>query len=427
MKRSAEILSVFIIVLLVAGFFGPSKLRQGRKHLEREEYTRALEVLTDALNEDPDNPKIHRDLGIAYYKTGQYEQALVELNTAKEKREKDGEVIFYLGLTYERLEQYDKAIEEYSNYVKLGRFSGIKKKIQRRIQRLIQQQAVQWIQERMRIEEQIDPASIPDNTIGVTYFKPFSISKELEPLHIGLTDLIIIDLSMVESLQVVERIKLREIYNELGLSTTDLVDQSSTPRWGKLLGANSIVTGTFTGFGDKQWRIDPALGSIKLGQLQALQALEGKIPSFLQTEKELVLEILRSLGIELTEEEQKRIMLNVPTESLEAFLAYSRGLGYADQGMYGEAAKEFGNAISIDPNFSQAEEGLNVAGLLSQPAESINSLGSTWNSAVVSENGKNSLLKTTLQNVSRGDVNRIPVSDVRPGEEEVELEVLIQW
>jgi tetratricopeptide (TPR) repeat protein len=426
MRKSADILGILILALLVVGF-GPSSLKQGRKHLEREEYTQALEVLTDALNEDPDNPKIHRDLGIAYYKTDQYEQALAELNKAKEELEKDGEVIFYLGLTYERLGQYDEAIEAYSNYVRIGRFKSIKQKIEKRIQWLIQQQAAQWIKERMEIEEKIEPASIPDNSVGVTYFKPFSVSEKLEPLHLGLTDLLIIDLSLVESLIVLERIKLRELYNELGLATTDVVDQSTAPRLGKLLGANSIVTGTFTGFGNKQWRIDPALGSVKVGELRALEALEGEIPNFLQTEKQLVIEILRSLGIEVTQEEQEKIFQNIPTESLEAFLAYSRGLGYEDKGMYEEAAKEFETAASIDPEFQQAKDHLGAAKLLSQPIEGIGELETSWNLALDGEKGKDVLMGITIQNIAQGDVNRTPVSDMKPGRQEIDLEVLIQW
>jgi tetratricopeptide (TPR) repeat protein len=426
MGKAIKTLSILILVLSVVGF-GSSKSKQGRKHLERGEYTQALGVLTDALNEDPDNPKIHRDLGIAYYKTGQYEQALLELSKAKEGLEKDGSAIFHLGLAYERLGQYDKAIEEYSNYVKLGRFSSIKKKIEQRIQWLILQQADQWAKERMDMEAQLDVASIPENTVGVTYFKPFSISPELEPLHVGLTDLLIFDLSMVESLQVVERIRLRDIYNELGLASTDIIDQNNVPRLGKLLGANSLVTGTFTGFGDKQWRIDPALGSIKVGQIQALKALEGELPSFLQTEKELLLEILKNMGIELTQAEQSKLLMNVPTESLGAFLAYSRGLACMDAGNYEEAAREFENAISIDSGFGQAKDHLITSKLLSQPMEGIGSLESAWDSALAADKGKNLLLQTTLNNIAPGDVNRIPVSDVRTSTQEVELEVLIQW
>ena len=99
MRRAAEI-SIILILALLFLCFGPSKYKQGRNYLERGEYTQALAVLTDALNEEPENPEVHRDIGIAYYKTEQYEPALEELNKAKEKLDKDGQVMFYLGAAY---------------------------------------------------------------------------------------------------------------------------------------------------------------------------------------------------------------------------------------------------------------------------------------------------------------------------------------
>ena len=85
MLKILRTLGILIIALLVMGF-GPSSYKQGRKYLKQEDYPKALEMLTDALNQDPENPKIHRDLGIAYYKSGQHEQAVDELNIAKEGR-----------------------------------------------------------------------------------------------------------------------------------------------------------------------------------------------------------------------------------------------------------------------------------------------------------------------------------------------------
>jgi len=421
-------LGVFSLALLIIGC-GPVSLRQGRRYLSKGEYAQALEALTDALNEDPTNPKIHRDLGIAYYKNGQYEQAIDELKKAKQRLKKDSHVVFYLGLTYEQLELYDEAIAEYANYTQLRRFSRMRRQIQQRIQWLIRQQADQWAKERMKMEKEIDVASIPDNTIAVTYFKPFQVSKDLEPLHKGLTDLLIIDLSLVKSLKVVERMKLKEIYDELGLSSTDLVDQSTAPRMGKLLGANSLVTGIFTGLPGEQWRIDPTLGLVKLGEFQALESVEGQLRRFLQVEKRLVLQTLDSLNIELTQEERDSIQENVPTESLQAFLAYSKGLDYTDRGMYPEAAREFENAISLDPKFNQAKEHLTGAKLLSQSVESTDELEVTWDSVLSSEEVRDELLTTTVESVSQGDVSRTPGSEPKPPEEEreVQLKVLIQW
>ena len=178
MLLKSRAISVLILALWVTGCASVS-LRQGRQHLAREEYPQALTALKNALGEDTDNPEIHRDLGIAYYETGELDQALVELTTAKQDLEKDSLVIFYLGLTYEKLGKYDKAIEEYSNYVRLARFRRMRRKIQERVDQLIRQQADQWAKDRMELEKEIKTESIPENTVAVTYFKPFGISKEL--------------------------------------------------------------------------------------------------------------------------------------------------------------------------------------------------------------------------------------------------------
>ncbi|MBD3183740.1 tetratricopeptide repeat protein [Candidatus Poribacteria bacterium] len=419
---------VLIVIIFLIGCT-PKSLRQGNSYIENGEYPQALEVLTDALNNNPDNPKIHRSLGIAYYKTGQYEQALDEFEKAKQKLDDDGIIMFYSGLSFEQLAQYDRAIEEYSNYVRLGRFSSIRSKLRQRVQQLIPKQAAQWAKDRMKTEKEINPVDIPDNSIAVAYFKPLNISEELRSLHIGLTDLLILDLSMIKSLRVIERVKLKEIYEELGFSTTDFVDENTTPRMGKLLGASSLVTGVFTGFGDEQWRIDPALGWIKLDDYMTLESVEGKLQQFFAVEKELVFDVLENLDITVTEEEKNQIMNNIPTKSLKAFLAYSRGLDYVDRGMYSEAISEFESALTIDPGFNISGAKMANAKLLSQSMDSTNRLEEVFDSAILLAEEKNQLMITTLENTSQAGLTRSPKSELAFSEaqSDVELEILFQW
>lgn len=426
MKTAPRLISVFALALWIAGCASVS-LRQGRWHLSREEYPQALEALKRALTGTPDNPEIHRDLGIVYYETGEFDQALEELTTAKQGLEKDGNVIFYLGLTCEQLGEYDRAIEEYSNYVRLARFRKMRRKIQQRVEQLTQQQARQWAKERMELEKDIDLASIPDNTIAVTYFKPIGISEELEPLHIGLTQILIADLRSVRGLKVVERVRLKEIYRELGFSSTELVDKDTAPRLGRLLGANSLVTGTFTGFSNEMWRVDPTLGFVKTGDLKDLEGIEGNLAGFLQIEKDLVFEVLTKLNVELTDEERDNIMRNVPTESLEAFVSYSRGLDYLDRGMYSEAKEEFKAAVSLDSGFNQAKDHLLEAQSLSQPIDSIDDLQETLEAVSLSHEVADEFLTTTVEEVSQGDVENPPVTESTHESKRRKVWLWIKW
>jgi tetratricopeptide (TPR) repeat protein len=417
----------FILAIFIVGC-GVSNQELGRSYLSDNDYEKALEVLTKAVKDDPNNSKVHKELGITYYKLGQYDKALSELKIAKPKLSKDSNVMLYLGLTYERMEQYDNATKEYSGYAKMIHLRRMRKLIQQRSQALTQKQAEQWAKERIRIEGVIDAGVFPENSIAVTYFKPIGISEDILPLHKGLTDLLIMDLSLVKELSVIERIKMKEIYNELGLSSTSLVDESTAPRFGKLLGASFIITGAFTDIGNEKWRIDPMLGKVKLNTVQNIESVEGKLREFLQIEKSLVFNILNMMNIKLSLDEREKILRNIPTESLDAFLAYSRGIDYADKGMYAEATKEFENAVSLDPDFTQARKNLNESMSLQSP------IGTPDNVEIVLDQELNlteigaTVLTTTTESVSKSEINQSPISSPEQTEpQEIPIKFIIKW
>ena len=432
-----------IVVVACVGC-GATRLNEGRDYLERKDYIRALEALTDALNTQPNNPQIHRDLGMAYYGARQYQQAQSELVKARESLPRDSRTIFYLGLTYERLEQYDKAVEAYSDYVNLSRFSVFRRAMQERVTFLTRLAANQWAQQRLQDERNIEVSAIPTNSLAVTYFQPFGVSEKLVPLHKGLTDLLIVDLALIEGLTVVERIKLKEIYDELALASTQLVAGDTALRMGKLLGANTLVTGAFTGLGDtvdSQWRVDPTLGRSASSEIETLPGIEGNLANFIQVEKQLALQILDSLDIPLTPEVrasiEAKIRENVPTTSLEAFLAYSRGLDYQDLGIYERAESEFSLAVSIDPGFGMAKRELETTRILSQavpgapPLTPLESLETEWSEALNQSELADEALFTTVDTVSRIAVGGAEATAPRGNDPEtpeaVEVEVQIRW
>ncbi len=422
-------LSLLILLVWTIGC-APAAFRQGREYLQNERYPQAIVELERAVKEDPDNAKIHRDLGIAYYKTRQYQKALEKLKTAKVERKKDSRVILYLGQTYEQLEMYDQAIDEYLYHVELPFYSKTKRLLERRIELLEHQAVDKWARtriedERVNVEKLL--AEIPINSVSVDYFKPHPIDKvleEYEPFHIGLTYLLINDLSRIKGLIVINRIKLEKVYEELKLAATDLVDEEKAVRLDRLLGANVIITGTFIApEKNGSWYVKPTLGMVKLNDTKELKEIDGTLNDFISVEKKLALEILdnlvATLSISLTPEERKRIeseiRQNIPTNSLEAFLAFSRGLDFQDQGMYEQAEVEFQRAISIDPKFDEAKEQLNTTQLLSQAAQKnppsqpgeppppppIDDFEKEWVDTLTAEKLRDEVLTTTVTTVSQ--------------------------
>jgi hypothetical protein len=82
-------------------------------------------------------------------------------------------------------------------------------------------------------------------------------------------------------------------------------------------------------------------------------AYENALEELFAIEKAVVLKLFEDLGVTLTTAERNAIDER-PTRSIQAFLAYSKGLKLEDEGKYDEASRSFGDAARIDPTFGAA-------------------------------------------------------------------------
>ena len=89
--------------------------------------------------------------------------------------------------------------------------------------------------------------------------------------------------------------------------------------------------------------------------------LQGALRDVLYLEKGLVHQILETLEVETTEEEDRRID-ELATFQPDAFFAYSRGLRLVDQGRPAEAHAAFMEAVRLDPGFAEAADAAVVTG-----------------------------------------------------------------
>jgi TolB-like protein len=204
-------------------------------------------------------------------------------------------------------------------------------------------------------ESAIDVSEIPDRSVAVLYFQNLGSSENLTPLQKGIADMLITDLSQVKELKVVERVKMQKLLEEMGLGQSGLVDASTAPRFGRLLGAGKMVNGSFVDLDQNNIRIDAGMIDTKSSEVQRGKEVTGELERFFRLEKNLALNIIDDMGITLSEEERKAILF-IPTESMLAFLAYSKGLDYEDRGMYDQAEAQYQKAVQIDPNFTRARQ-----------------------------------------------------------------------
>jgi tetratricopeptide (TPR) repeat protein len=358
-------LSVFIIPLLLTGCALYSDHYQGTRALDRGAYDEAIALLEKASEASPDDPEILTDLGVAYFKKANLQEAIRHLEKAKSLDPTYGKPYPYLGMIYEKQDDFQKAIGEYSIYCEKYPLTRTGRHLKARIGVLMRKQIAREIQAAIQQEKGMPVQSIPENTIAVSYFSNLTGDKEWDLLRKGLTDILIIDFSKVKSLKVVERMRMNILMKEMEMSASDLVESSTAPRVGKILGARRIINGGIAAPQKDLIRIDALATNVVSAWTDAHADVMDQQDRFFQMEKDLVFAILDELGVELSREELEAIQ-RIPTESFAAFLAYSLGLDYEDRGMYREAAEQFQKAVQIDPGFSRANEKFQEAQVLSE-------------------------------------------------------------
>lgn len=354
----------FSIIFIVIGCATTmTAYHRGEIYLKKGDYSNAILEYKEILSRKPNDPIALTGTGIAHYARGDFDQALEYLQQAKKVNPQYIDSYIYLGMTYEQLGRYQDAMTEYNDCLALKPNSAIVKKIEKRRSFLSREIAKESAREALENESALisNINSIPDNTVAVVDFNNVGQIKELDLLGKGLAAMLITDISKAKSITVVERAKIQFLFDEMKLSG---VDANTAARPGFLLGASKIVTGSFLSLDGKSIDIVSSLTMTKTQTSRPSKSVSGSMEKLFEIEKELAFGILDDLGVILTEAEKNAIM-KVPTQSFDAFMAYSRGLNYMDKGMFREAAQEFQKALLADPQFSAPKEELrNVSNLL---------------------------------------------------------------
>jgi len=346
-----KILPMLLALLMLAGC-SQSLYQQGKKFTQEGNYDRAIDAFYQEIAKNPQSATAWRELGVAFYEKGDYvksEDALKQANNI----EPDPRTNLYLGLLYEKQGMADQAVEAYSYALGLSPRGDTKNMIRAHLDQLVETQIRREVDEALAAEAEIDVDAIPDNTVAVVGFDDTHLTPELAPLARGLAEFTAIDLAKVHSLRVVDRLKIDAILNELKLSSTKYADRSTAPRLGKLLGSRRMVTGSVLELGEDGIKLDGAIINTTDSSLSRTAPAEGQLQKIFEVQKNFVFSIIDDMGIELTAEERDAIM-EVPTESYLAFLAYCRGLDYQHRGFAREAAAAFESAASSDAAFEEA-------------------------------------------------------------------------
>jgi tetratricopeptide (TPR) repeat protein len=355
----ARICCAVVLALLVG--CSQSYLGTGRSQLNQGEYDKAIENFYKEIQVNPTSTAAWRNLGIAFFKQGNMtkaEDALMQANNIRPEAETE----LFMGLVQEKQGNVDKAISSYSNALSLGAGGKTEETIRGRLNALLAEKMKREVDHALAAEDSINVANIPENTIAVSDFDGSDLSPDLQPIAKGLAELTSIDLSKVSQLQVLERQKLNILEREIQLGRSGKVDVSTAPRVGRLLGSRRVVTGKIIPYGEnnEDIRLDGVLINTADSSVNKEAEQEGQLKKFFEIQKAFVFGLLKSMNIQLTQAERDSIEV-VPTESLLAFLAYSRGLDYESRGLYDQARVQFHDAVAHDAGFQAAQTQLKTA------------------------------------------------------------------
>ncbi len=180
---------------------------------------------------------------------------------------------------------------------------------------------------------------------------------EFDGLGRALADMMVTDLSGAQHLQLVERMQLGLVLDELKLGKSGFLDKKSAQKLGRGVSAQLVITGSFTIISDR-FVIDCRVIVVESGSVLASARSEGPLDDFIAIEKDVVEKLLSALDIKLSAGERRKLLVDAPTENLRALASYGRGVEAKEAGLQEAAQKAFEDALRKDPDFAKASMAL---------------------------------------------------------------------
>jgi TolB-like protein len=221
---------------------------------------------------------------------------------------------------------------------------------------VVTQEVKAWAQKAVQ-EEKVLKAPPARNTLAVLYFKNQTGQPEIDPLQKGIALLLITDLSKIKGLQVVERVQLQALAEELGLGASGLVDPDTAPRVGRLLGVRWIAGGEILRGKVDELRIQSSPLEVATQEILGQPFSEGQFRELFRIEKELLFDLIKLLRVEVTPAEQEDLRRPCST-NLQALMALFRAITASDRKEYARAAEFYETALREDERICVARRAL---------------------------------------------------------------------
>lgn len=189
-------------------------------------------------------------------------------------------------------------------------------------------------------------------TLAVADFTNASITDHtaVDPLRLGFASLMIDRLRGASTLELVERVRLQWLLDELSLGAE--AGEEGARRAGTLLGADQVVFGTYIKSGNSLLLtarvVDVATGRVLLGE-----RVSGPANQF-----DALVGCLSDHVAHAVDASLPRAQAAPSAENLDAVIAYARGLAMEEADDYSGAAAQYQMALQLSPGYAPAQQRL---------------------------------------------------------------------
>ena len=194
-------------------------------------------------------------------------------------------------------------------------------------------------------------------SVAVLYFQNQG-NPELEPLKVGLAQMLTTDLVGAGGAKVVERTQIQAVMDELKLGHSSVVDKDTSAKIGNLIGAEYLVLGSYFSLAGTL-RVDARLVRVETGEIVHANGANGAVGEFLDLERKVAGSFRDRLGVLIPGLVPALPALAPPPSAgakpLEAALALSDGLIALDNHELARARDSFTAALASDPRMEAAK------------------------------------------------------------------------
>ncbi len=350
-------MKIIKLISLAAALFLPgillSSCSSGSLMDNPELYRAQVQGWIDRTLADPKDFEALKNLSVYYMQTHDNDKARYYLGEAMDIKPDDPELIFYKGLNLEFYNEPKKASGYYARYKDVPDDSPFREMLEGRYLWIKRQEDYSDVKAIINDEKDLTLQPVSDSTIAVFPLIYTGVNSEYAPLSRGFSEMVSIDLAKLKDIRVLERVRIQAVLDELKLSQSTAVDQSTAPRMGKILQAGTIVSGDYDVNDNGDFKVDLGSWAVETSARKSWVNKSGSINDLFILQKQVVFAFLEENGFQLTQEEKEKIAY-IPTQNLDAFLAYSKGLLQEDAGNYQQAEGFFNQASQLDPHFQDA-------------------------------------------------------------------------